>query len=439
MPSTSPGPSIRARDVALYSIGSLATGIFSTVPSVLLLYFCTEVMGISAILAGLIVFVPKVWGLFWDPYVGSWSDRSMTPFGRRRPFIAVGALGTSAAFVMLFSPPNLHAEWSAALWVACAYAMLVTAYALFAVPYVAVPAEVAAQPSERARLVGWRVTSAMLGVLAGAALSPVLVDAYGGGRHGYAMMSLWGGGLAGLAMACPLAMLRSRDAARRVGAPSPAAARPLPLRIAMNDAAFRPLLAAYVLLLGGAGMTSAATPYFITGALKLGEAQIGTVLGVMLAVTSVSAPLVSPLGRRFGYLTVLSGSMLIYVVAAIGIAACVLTNTSGPQLLGAFGLAGLAFAGLQVLPYALVTELIHARVAQGEASEGSLTGLWTAAEKLGLAIGPLLGGVSLFLVGGDPHWLAWPMIGLTALLFLLCFPLLRAFRAAAPTEVYRPL
>ena len=68
MSSTAAGP-IGAQGVLLYAAGSLGTGVFSTVPSVLLLYFCTETMRIPAVVAGMIVFIPKLWGLFWAPFV----------------------------------------------------------------------------------------------------------------------------------------------------------------------------------------------------------------------------------------------------------------------------------------------------------------------------------------------------------------------------------
>src|SRR5580693_975588 len=92
-------------NVVSYSLGSFGTGVFSTVPAVLLLYYCTNIVHLPALWAAAIVFVPKVWAILWDPLVGAWSDRASGPFGRRRPFLAVGAAGVAAAFFALFSPP----------------------------------------------------------------------------------------------------------------------------------------------------------------------------------------------------------------------------------------------------------------------------------------------------------------------------------------------
>ena len=101
-----PAP-LRRADLLAYAAGSFGTGVFSTVPTVLLLFFCTEVLGIAASWAAALVFAPKVWAIVWDPFVGAWSDRTSGRFGRRRPFLLAGALGVALAFVAVFTPPPL--------------------------------------------------------------------------------------------------------------------------------------------------------------------------------------------------------------------------------------------------------------------------------------------------------------------------------------------
>lgn len=429
MSSTAAGP-IGAQGVLLYAAGSLGTGVFSTVPSVLLLYFCTETMRIPAVVAGMIVFIPKLWGLFWDPFVGAWSDRTSTRFGRRRPFIAAGAVGTAVAFGLLFSPPFPPAGWQAALWIGASYCALVTCYGLFAVPYVALPSEIVEDGASRARLVGWRMTAAMTGVLAGAGFAPLLVAGHGGGRAGYAAMAVWIGTGAMLAMACPLLMLRNRDRTTlRKRQPHSALGS---LRSAFQDRAYRPLIAAYVCILGGAGMISAETPYLLTMALGQDERQIGTVLGVMLIVASLLAPAIARASRRVAPLRLLVACIATYFLAAAGITAGSFGLCGWNAILGWYALAGLAFAGLQVLPYTLVAELTRDRAAAGLATEAAMTGVWTAAEKLGLALSPLLTGLVLGLQGHDHRALGLPILIVMGVLFLLPIPLLRAFGAAAP-------
>src|SRR5690606_6302177 len=82
----SPAP-LPAATVRGYALGGVASGTFGTVPGILLMPYLTDVIGISAALAGLVVFVPKAWDFLLNPVAGRISDRSTNPAGRRRPFL----------------------------------------------------------------------------------------------------------------------------------------------------------------------------------------------------------------------------------------------------------------------------------------------------------------------------------------------------------------
>src|SRR5262249_52920803 len=152
-----------------------------------------------------------IWAIVWDPLVGAWSDRTGSRFGRRRPFMVVGTAGVVLAFIALFAVPSFTQSAATALWVAVTYFVLATVYSLFAVPYIAVPAEIDVQRSDRTRLVRWRMSFAMVGVLAGAALAPWIVSLAGGGRAGYAVMGFVLAVACGLAMSVPTFVLRRLD------------------------------------------------------------------------------------------------------------------------------------------------------------------------------------------------------------------------------------
>ncbi len=387
-----------------YAVGSLANGVFSTVPTVLLLYFCTETLGIPPAWAAIILFVPKAWAIFWDPFVGGWSDRTRSRFGRRRPFLLAGAIGLPLAFAALFRAPVTGAL-NGFLWAGGCYFLLATCYSLFAVPYSAVPAEIAPDPAGRARLIGWRMTASMIGVLAGAAAVPALVAYYGGGRAGYAAMGFLVAAGCMIAMVAPIVMLWRHDP------PSPVAAGPglreglaVQLQLALRDTGFRRLACAFLLQLAAVGAVSAAAPYLVTGPFGRPERDVGVALGAMLLATIASAPFWPRFGRRFGERRMLGAAALAYAAAAmaVGIAACL--HAPWGIVIACFASAGAPFAGLQVMPYTLVAHLAHAqsagrRAGGGSGIEGVFTGIWTSIEKLGLALGPALTALTLSTTG----------------------------------------
>jgi Na+/melibiose symporter-like transporter len=415
-----PGPAA----TAAYASGSFGTGVFSTVPAILLLYFCTQTLHMRAGWAAAVVFVPKVWAIAWDPLVGVWSDRTTTSIGRRRPFLIVGAFGVAAAFIAVFSPPMLS-EAATVAWMAVTYFLLATVYSLFAVPYVAIPSEVPADTVVRARLVAWRMVVAMIGVLAGAGLVPHIVEIAGGGRNGYRHMSIYIAGACAVAMLIPLGMLRGIDL------PSAGPAGGVRLSVlhqigsVLRHRTFICLSASYVLQLTAVGIISASAPYLVTQAFGRSEGDIGTAMIGMLGATTVSMPIWAWAGRRFGTARMLTVAILMFGCGAMAIGGLALTNSGWLGARLAFALTGIPFAGMQVLPYTLVAHLVHHIAKNGQAGESSFTGVWTAAEKLGLAFGPMLTGIVLSLThesmsgGVAPFVIVGPSV-----LCLLSLPLL---------------
>ncbi|MFN3523791.1 MAG: MFS transporter [Phenylobacterium sp.] len=398
--------------VLAYSAGSLGTGVFSTVPTVLLLYFCTETLGIASGAAALLITAPKLWSIVWDPFVGAWSDRTRSRFGRRRPFLLAGLLGVVVAFVAVFSPPPL-APAALIAWTGLSYFALATVYSLFAVPYAALPAEIAGDEAERARLVSWRMVVVMAGVLAGAGLAPILVERLGGGRAGYAAMSVVIALLCGAAMLGPVAMMRGRDRNAAAGVDAPGL--PRQLAEALRSRRFRYLIGAYVAQLTGVGAFSASVPYLVTHAWGRGEGDIGVAMAAMLGTTAFAVPLWTAAGRRLGEGRALALAAVVFAGVAFLVGMLAAGGASWPLVLGAFVLAGLPFAGLQVLPYTLVAHLVHAEAGEAGA-EGVFTGVWTATEKLGLAFGPGVVGLALAALHGEAARLApFVMIGPGAL------------------------
>jgi GPH family glycoside/pentoside/hexuronide:cation symporter len=415
------------RASAAYAAGSFGTGVFSTVPAVILLYFCTEILTLPAAWATVIVFLPKLWSMLWDPWVGAWSDRTNTRIGRRRPFMIVGLIGMPLAFVAMFSPPSLDTA-ATALWIGTTYFLVTTLYSLFAVPYVALPAELIDDDKLRARLISWRMFVVMLGILTGAGLVPWLVTLYGGGRIGYASMSVGVAIACALAMTGPIVMLRGRDVARspalRVESHSSHGA----LGRALRDRSFLQLGLAYLLLLSASGAVTSAVPYFVTRFFGRSESDIGTALFVMLIATTATVMTWGRLGQRHGELRTLRVAVIVYALAALVIGALAFLHAPWSLALLAFALLGIPFGAMQVLPYTLVAALIHDG---NRSAEGTLTGLWTAIEKLGLALGPTITGLALWIAGREGH--ALPVITITAS-GLLMVGSIAALRAVEPSR-----
>src|SRR6185436_19359097 len=168
MTTAGPSPEVRPtgvlprRVLAGYSLGSLVTGSFGTVPGLLLLPYLTDTLGVSAGLAGLLVLAPKAWDVLANPLVGRISDRTQTRWGARRPYLLFAGLTLAILFASIFAAPFGAVDEGAspalaASYVAVAFVLTATAFAFFQVPYGSMPAEMTDSMTERTRMMTWRV------------------------------------------------------------------------------------------------------------------------------------------------------------------------------------------------------------------------------------------------------------------------------------------
>lgn len=381
-------PSIKT--MLLFGIGSLGTGIYLTVPSVLLLYYLTDVLAISAALAGLAVFLPRAYDIVLDPIMGWVSDRTRSRWGRRRPYLLAGALGTAITFVFLFNSPDLGSDRATFWYIVIIYALSATAYTVFAVPYLSMPAEMSLDPHVRTTIMSYRMGFAMSGILIGAAIAPWLVDEFGGGREGFAAMS-WLIGL-GCAVAMLVAFVGTRRAPVVVtaGANEPVLSAFAQL---VRNRAFARLGAAYAIQLSGFGCFNAAAPYFVIHVMQRTEADIAVLFACVLGGSIISMPAWSALSARVGKVRAYGVAVVVVAVGTGGLWLAASPSAWSLAIVMAT-VMGLGFGGAQLLPFSILSDVIHDT---GGSAAGAYTGAWTAIEKAGLAVGPLIVGAMLYL------------------------------------------
>ena len=366
-----------------YGLGSVATGSFGTVPGLLLLPYLTDRLGVAAGLAGLVVFLPKAWDVVLNPIAGGISDRSTNPRGRRRPFLLRAGSLLAVAFVVLFSGPTSPTGVATA-WVVVAFLACATAYAFFQVPYVAMPAEMTDDYDERTRLMTWRVAILALAILVSGGLSPVVRDALGP-TWGYRGVGLFVGGL--ILLGTLGAWWGTRDAPTAGSATAGTTLREQ-LRVVASSPPFRTLLLVFVLQALATGAMLAGVDY--VARVLLGGGLASTVLfvcfvGPALVVTPLWQRLGESRGKRTGYawgsVLLAGGALATLVTVRVGLVPAALS----------VAVVGIGYAACQMFPLAMLPDVAAADAARtGESRAGTFTGVWTAGETLGLALGPFL-------------------------------------------------
>lgn len=365
-----------------YGMGSVATGTFGTVPGLMLLPYLTDTLGIAAGLAAVIVFLPKAWDVVLNPIAGRISDNHRDERGPRRPFLIKAGLLLALCFSLLFAAPDLGSKWADAAWVLVMFIAAATAYAFFQVPYVAMPAEITDSYHERTRLMTWRVAILAFAIMLSGATAPMLRNAFEG-RMGYRVMGVV---IAVLLVIGVVGAYRGTAKAPIGRVSAGAGSLRDQLRVVGESRDFALLLGTFVLQALAVGAMLAGVDYMSRWV--LGDEDLSTVLFVcFVGPALVFTPLWSALGKRIGKKDGYLISSIVLIAAAVILA----FSRSAPTWLVfvATGLVGLGYAGIQVFPMAMMPDAAAVDMKRtGENRAGVFTGVWTAGETLGLAMGP---------------------------------------------------
>jgi GPH family glycoside/pentoside/hexuronide:cation symporter len=110
--------------------------------------------GMNPALVGLLGAIPRFVDAVIDPLMGYVSDKTVSRWGRRRPYIFGGALLSGLLFIALWQMPAGRSESYYFTWFLVGSVLFYVAYTVFAAPWVALGYELTPDYHERTRLMG---------------------------------------------------------------------------------------------------------------------------------------------------------------------------------------------------------------------------------------------------------------------------------------------
>ena len=93
-----------------YGVGDLGINLYFMSAMTYLLFFYTDVFGLSAAVAGGVMAVARTIDAFTDPIMGAIAERTRSRWGRMRPYLIFGALPLGATTVLTFTTPALDEQ-----------------------------------------------------------------------------------------------------------------------------------------------------------------------------------------------------------------------------------------------------------------------------------------------------------------------------------------
>lgn len=127
-----------------------ALGVFS--------FFLLTAFGMDPFLAGLLGGLPRFYDAITDPIMGYISDNTKSRFGRRRPYIFIGAIASGILFAILWQlDPDKTQMYN--FWYFLIFSIIyLTGNTIFATPLIGLGYEMTSDYNERTRLMGFSQT-----------------------------------------------------------------------------------------------------------------------------------------------------------------------------------------------------------------------------------------------------------------------------------------
>ena len=377
-----------------WGLADMGVVVFVIVKQLLVLSFLTNYLNVPVGIAGLLTTSVLIFDIITDPIVGYLSDRTNSRWGRRVPWMVIGAVILSGGIIGLFGVPQSFSIVGTIIWVGSFFALATVGFTMVAIPYGATAGEMTQDPKERSSMMGFRMAFASVGILVGGAVIPQLA---GGTREGHFTAAIY---IAPIIILSIWGSLWATRQAPRILSPSARGFMSTWLLVFKNKP-FVILVCLYGIMTLAIALITAGLPFaaiyliFDNGNSLLSPASSALGILSLLFACFVLGSILSQafwvwLSNRLGKVSALIFGLFIYVILLIAI---FLSLPSAEIMVIAmlFIIAGMTNGAYQQIPWAIYPDLMDmTREESGDAIEGAFSAIWLFGQKVANAIAPLI-------------------------------------------------
>lgn len=363
-----------------YGVGDFGINLYLISAMTFLLYFYTDVFGLSAAAASGVFLVARVVDAVTDPLMGMIAERTRTRWGRLRPYLIFGALPLALISILTFTVPDLD-ETGRLIWAYVTYVLFGIFYTVVTIPYSALTASLTNDHNERTLLSTIRMAFAFAGGYAISVGMMPLVGLFDTPEAGFQMVLVIFSVIATL-----LLWLTFSNTAERI---QPPASQSLALKGSMQAVFANPPLL-IVMVLFTCSMLSftvrqTVTLYYFK--YNLGrEDLVSLFFGITFPVMFVSLLIVPKLAQWFGKAGAIVAGAVVTIFGCVG-----LYFTPYEAITWVFiwsCVVALGGTPLAVLGWAMIPDTVeYAQWKLGLRADGAIFSFASFFQKLGKAVG----------------------------------------------------
>ena len=377
-----------------WGLADMGIVVFVIVKQLLVLSFLTNYLNVPVGIAGLLTTSVLIFDIITDPIIGYLSDRTHSRWGRRVPWMVIGALILSGGIIGLFGVPQSLSLFGTIIWVGGFFALATVGFTMVAIPYGATAGEMTQDPKERSTMMGFRMAFASVGILLGGAVIPQLA---GGTRDGHFIAAIY---VAPIIILSIWGSLWSTRTAPRILSPSARGFMSTWLLVFKNKP-FVILVCLYGIMTLAIALITAGLPFaaiyliFDSGNSLLSPASSALGILSLLFACFVFGSILSQafwvwMSARLGKVSALIFGLVIYIVLLIAIFVS-LPSVDIMLIAILFVVAGMTNGAYQQIPWAIYPDLMDiTRSESGDAIEGAFSAIWLFGQKVANAIAPLI-------------------------------------------------
>ena len=386
-----------------WGLADMGIVVFVIVKQLLVLAFMNSFLGIPIALAGAVTTAVLIFDIITDPIIGYFSDKTVSRFGRRAPWMLVGAVVLALAMIGLFAVPENFTTSASLIWVIVFFLISTLGFTMVSIPYGAMAGEMTLDKKERSSMTAWRMAFASLGILVGGALIPILA---GDTKSGYTFAAICVAPL--IILSIWFSVFFTRNAPRTL-VPSQQNFSYI-LKLVLANRAFVTLVILYGIMTLAIALITAGLPFaamylimddgnsLLSGVAK-GLGTLSLMFAAFVIGSIISQALWVKLSNLYGKVAAQLIGILCYIALLIFIFFS-LPNYNVTLIAGLFILAGMTNGSYQQIPWALYPDLMDVtREKSGESIEGAFSAVWLFGQKVANAISPLILGFILSLYG----------------------------------------